>query len=105
MPIRFTALSVEILRMKRGQMISCRTAMRSYGDMLQKLNYTVVKSWLFSTAYHNMIDIIRKEKRMTTLEPAHENEMVYESQYSDLNEILHEALETASGTTENICNA
>jgi len=51
-----------------------------------------VKSWLFSTAYHNMIDIIRKEKRMTKLEDSHEKEIIYESQYSDLNEILHEAV-------------
>lgn len=58
-----------------------------------EIEYPVVKSWLFSTAYHNMIDIIRKEQRMTTLEPVHEKEMIYESQYSDLNEILHEALE------------
>lgn len=58
-----------------------------------EIEYPVVKSWLFSTAYNNMIDIIRKEKRMITLEPVHEQEMIYESQYSDLNEILHEALE------------
>jgi RNA polymerase sigma factor (sigma-70 family) len=58
-----------------------------------EIEYPVVKSWLFSTAYHNMIDIIRKEKRMTYLEPEHEREMIYESQYSDLNEILHDALE------------
>ena len=58
-----------------------------------EIDYTVVKSWLFSTAYNNMIDIIRKEKRMTTLEPAHENELVYESQYSDLQDILNEALQ------------
>jgi RNA polymerase sigma factor (sigma-70 family) len=58
-----------------------------------EIEYPVVKSWLFSTAYHTMIDIIRKEKRLTTLEPAHLNEMTYESQYCDLNEILHEALE------------
>ena len=57
-----------------------------------EINYTVVKSWLFATAYNNMIDIIRKEKRFTTLEPDHENELTYESQYSDLNEILNEAL-------------
>ena len=57
-----------------------------------EIKYPVVKSWLFSTAYHNMIDIIRKEKRMTNLALAHENEMIYESQYNDLNEILHEAL-------------
>jgi RNA polymerase sigma-70 factor (ECF subfamily) len=58
-----------------------------------EIEYPVVKSWLFTTAYHNMIDIIRKDKRMTSLEPVHENEMIYESQYNDLNEILHEALE------------
>ena len=57
-----------------------------------ELDYSVVKSWLFSTAYHIMIDIIRKEKRMTNLEDSHEKEMIYESQYSDLNEILHEAV-------------
>ncbi len=58
-----------------------------------EIEYPVVKSWLFSTAYHNMIDIIRKEKRMTLMEPEHEKEMLSESSYSDLNEILHEALE------------
>ena len=58
-----------------------------------EIEYPVVKSWLFATAYNNMIDIIRKEKRMTPLEPAHENELVYESHYSDLHEILDEALQ------------
>ena len=57
-----------------------------------EIEYPVVKSWLFSTAYHIMIDIIRKEKRMTILEPAHENVLIYEPQFSDLNEILHNAL-------------
>jgi RNA polymerase sigma factor (sigma-70 family) len=58
-----------------------------------EIDYPVVKSWLFSTAYHNMIDIIRKEKRNTSIEISCEKEMICESQYSDLNEILHEALE------------
>jgi len=62
-----------------------------------EIEYSVVKSWLFSTAYHNMIDIIRKEKRMTNLEVSHEKEMIYESQYSDLNEILHEAVDRLPG--------
>ena len=57
------------------------------------LEYPVVKSWLFSTAYHIMIDVIRKDKRMTILEPVHEKELICESQYSDLNEILHKALD------------
>jgi RNA polymerase sigma factor (sigma-70 family) len=58
-----------------------------------EIEFPVVKSWLFSTAYHNMIDIIRKEKRITRLLDSHEKEMIYESQYSDLNEILHEAVD------------
>jgi RNA polymerase sigma-70 factor (ECF subfamily) len=58
-----------------------------------EIEYTVVKSWLFSTAYHLMIDIIRKEKRMTNLEEVHEKENIFDSQYNDLNEILHKALD------------
>lgn len=57
-----------------------------------EIDYTVVKSWLFTTAYYNMIDIIRKEKKMISLEPAHETDLICESHYSDLNEILHAAL-------------
>lgn len=56
------------------------------------IEYTVVRSWLFSTAYHTMIDVIRKEKRLTTLEAYDEMSFVSDVQYSDLNEILHEAL-------------
>jgi RNA polymerase sigma-70 factor (ECF subfamily) len=52
-----------------------------------EIEYTVVKSWLFSTAYNNMIDIIRKEKRITLLNRMKMNYL--DSQYSDLNEILH----------------
>ena len=58
-----------------------------------EIEFVVVKSWLFSTAYHIMIDILRKESRMTKLEPTHENDLINELQYSDLNEILHKALD------------
>jgi len=58
-----------------------------------EIEFPVAKSWLFSTAYHAMIDIIRKEKRMTVLEDYHEYETAFESQSPDLNEILHSALE------------
>ncbi|NLV20161.1 MAG: RNA polymerase sigma factor [Bacteroidetes bacterium] len=58
-----------------------------------ELDYAVVKSWLFSTAYHTMIDVIRKEKRITYLEITDNNDMPDGSQYSDLNEILHSALQ------------
>jgi len=58
-----------------------------------EIEYHVVKQWLFSTAYHTMIDIIRKEKRMTALEDSYEINMSHDSQYSDLNEILHQAID------------
>jgi len=67
-----------------------------------EIDYSVAKSWLFSTAYHNMIDIIRKEKRMTNLEASHENELIYDTHYSDLNEILHEALERLPEQQKNV---
>ena len=57
------------------------------------IEYPVVKSWLFTTAYRTMIDIIRKENRNIPLERPDEYDLISESQYSDLNEILHLALE------------
>jgi len=58
-----------------------------------EIEYPVVKSWLFSTAYHAMIDVIRKDNRLTTLDESFDNDLLTESQYSDLNEILHKALD------------
>jgi RNA polymerase sigma-70 factor (ECF subfamily) len=40
-----------------------------------------------------MIDIIRKEKRMTSLEEADPRDFLYEQEASDLNAVLHKALE------------
>src|SRR5664279_76801 len=56
-----------------------------------ELEYPVVKSWLFSKAYYIMIDIIRKENRITNLEAMAEHEAINESQYTDLSEILNKA--------------
>lgn len=57
-----------------------------------EIDFKVAKSWLFTTAYHTMVDIIRKEKRMSALDMTHEQSFIYEASYSDLNEILHDAL-------------
>ncbi len=51
-----------------------------------------VKSYLFSTAYHTMIDMIRKEKRQTEYKIGNIPEYIHEEQYSDLNDILHKAI-------------
>lgn len=51
------------------------------------------KSYLFSTGYHTMIDGIRKEKRIEDFNQVRQDEYSHEEQYSDLQEILHAALE------------
>lgn len=51
-----------------------------------------VKSYLFSTAYHTMIDLIRREKKFVNYEKIY-NEPMYESESYDIQEILHNAIE------------
>lgn len=56
------------------------------------IEFGKVKSWLFSTAYNRMIDIIRKEKRMVS-ESEYEDQLSYYDGYSDLGEVLNRCLE------------
>lgn len=59
---------------------------------LETVSYEKVKSYLFSTAYHTLIDTIRKEKRMTSFDEIPNDMESGELQYSDLNKVLHEAI-------------
>ena len=59
---------------------------------LETVSYEKVKSYLFTTAYHTMIDMIRKEKRMVLIEDTTTDEPAYTSPSSDINEILHQAI-------------
>jgi RNA polymerase sigma factor (sigma-70 family) len=52
-----------------------------------------VKSYLFSTAYHTMIDVIRKESRKDTFDAVPPIEHAHTEQYSDLQELLSGAIE------------
>ena len=51
------------------------------------------KSYLFTTAYHRLIDYTRKEKRMDRMDEGFERSHDVSGQYSDLKEILDEALD------------
>ncbi len=58
--------------------------------------YETAKSYLFSTAYHSMIDFFRKQKKMNFVEEYVEKDMVMNDANCsnvDLNEIVHLALE------------
>lgn len=56
------------------------------------INPEKTKSYLFTTAYHTMIDDIRKNKRITNFEDINQGNYTHSEQYSDLQEILHKAI-------------
>ncbi len=51
------------------------------------------KSYLFTTAYHAMVDSIRRDERMVRLDDKHRSRQMAFNSYSDLNEVLSEALQ------------
>jgi RNA polymerase sigma-70 factor (ECF subfamily) len=56
------------------------------------VSFLKVKSYLFSTAYHTMIDKIRKNKRMTNFNEYNDDLGTYTDSYNGLSEVLDEAL-------------
>jgi RNA polymerase sigma-70 factor (ECF subfamily) len=50
------------------------------------------KSYLFTTAYHTMIDKIRKNKRVSNFTEVNEESLFHTDQYSDLKQILNNAI-------------
>ena len=59
---------------------------------LENVNGQKVKSYLFTTAYHTLIDYVRKDKRSSYYEDMTMRDEGHVSTYSDLNEILNEAV-------------
>lgn len=50
------------------------------------------KTYLYTTAYHTMVDLIRKESKKAFFENEHLNLFTTENLYSDLKEILDQAV-------------
>ena len=63
-------------------------------EKVANVNYSKAKSYLFSTAYHTMIDRIRKSQRLSVGEEIFEEPEYSHSGYSDLQDVLNRALET-----------
>jgi len=64
--------------------------------------YEKAKSYLFTTAYRTMIDVIRKEKRMSLTSDRQVFESIHEDNYSDVQEVLHEAIKQLSETQRSV---
>jgi RNA polymerase sigma-70 factor (ECF subfamily) len=60
---------------------------------MEEVSYQKIKSYLFTAAYHTMIDVIRKDKKSDDFSSFDFNGYAHSSQYSDLQEVLHIALE------------
>ena len=50
------------------------------------------KSYMFTTAYRTMIDRLRRDSKQTQLEEVHTNTLTSKNNFSDLKEVLNEAL-------------
>lgn len=59
---------------------------------LEEVSSQKVRSYLFTSAYHTMIDYIRKEKKLVLVDQISYDQGSQEGQYSDLGEILDKAI-------------
>lgn len=59
---------------------------------VSKVESQKAKSYLFTTAYHTMIDYIRKEKKMVLMDEQADYYLPDNKHYSDLKEILEKAV-------------
>ncbi|WP_430811385.1 MULTISPECIES: RNA polymerase sigma factor [unclassified Carboxylicivirga] len=57
-----------------------------------EVSFCKVKSYLFTTAYHTLIDLTRREKKQVRWEEKEYKEHCHTEGYTDLNEVLHQAI-------------
>lgn len=57
-----------------------------------QVNADAVKSYLYSTAYHRLIDVVRKDSRISLAGSQSNDENIHVDQYTDLSEILHQII-------------
>lgn len=60
---------------------------------VSEMESTNAKSYMFTTAYRTMIDRIRRDKKQGEMTEANIKSLNHSKQYSDLKEILNEALQ------------
>lgn len=57
-----------------------------------EVSYKKARSYIFTTAYHTMIDTIRKDSKVADINESNNTEPFTNKQYTGLNEILEQAL-------------
>jgi len=59
---------------------------------LESVSFRSVKQYLFKAAYHLMIDLIRHESRLLSIDGTDLSEYTHTTHYTDINQILHNAI-------------
>lgn len=67
----------------------------------ENIDGSKIKSYLFQTAYNTMLDFIKKNKKVQSLETI-VNQIHTESSYSDASELVHKALDTLPEIQKNV---
>ncbi|MBC8344543.1 MAG: RNA polymerase sigma factor [Bacteroidetes bacterium] len=62
-------------------------------NKVEEVSGEKVKSYLFTTAYRTMIDMIRRDKRIVDFDQIDQGEMIHSKQYTDVKEILNSAID------------
>jgi len=68
----------------------------------ENVSYEKSKSYLFTAAYHTMIDTIRKQRNTIEISTVKNEYLTHNNQYSDLNEILNEAFNKLPETQRSV---
>ena len=61
-------------------------------ERVKEISYEKAKAYLFTTAYHTMIDHIRRNKRYSEMDGTYESELQSSNSYNDLKEVIDEAV-------------
>ena len=61
-------------------------------ERVKEISYEKAKSYLFTTAYHTMIDHIRKNQRLTSMEGTYDSKYQDHNTFNDLKEIINDAV-------------
>ncbi len=62
-------------------------------DKVKDVNYKKAKSYIYTTAYHCFINVVRYEKRISPMEEYHQDKKTTNNEYSDLKEVLNDAVD------------
>ncbi|HNX43552.1 MAG TPA: RNA polymerase sigma factor [Bacteroidales bacterium] len=61
-------------------------------ERVKDISFEKAKAYLFTTAYHTMIDHIRRNKRYSEMDGTYDTELQSNNAFSDLKEVIDEAV-------------